>query len=152
MGDWTPSPQPPSHEKMLELKISQNLMKHISTNFLKEITWDSSAGLFGIKTTFPPIKTWYEGPILTNFSCLTTLHLWVEKILLVKMGPKRAWEVNPNYKICKTELPILSISQEFFSTKIPKSFQKGPFFGPFLLIKFFRPINAKLLGIKIWSI
>ena len=56
----------------------------------KEITWDSSAGLFGIKTTFPPIKTWSEGPILTNFSCPTTLHLWVKKILLVKNGPKRA--------------------------------------------------------------
>ena len=55
---------------------------------LKKITWDSSAGLLVMKTTFPLIKLWSEGPILTNFWCLTTLLLWVEKILLVKNGRK----------------------------------------------------------------
>ena len=123
-----------------------------SGSFLKEITWDSAVGLLVMKTTFLPIKTWSERPILTNFSCPTTLLLWVEKILLVKKGPKRAWEVHPDYKICKTELPILSISQEFFFNKNSKKFPKRPVLGPFLLIKFFRPINAKLSGMKSWSI
>ena len=62
--------------------------KGLPNRFLKKITWDSSAGLFGIKTTFPPIKTWSEGPILTNFWCPTTLLLWVEKKLLVKNDRK----------------------------------------------------------------
>ena len=46
----------------------------------------------------------------------------------------------------QTELPMLSIFQEFFFKKNSRKFPKRGVLGLFLLIIFFRPMNPKMFG------
>ena len=99
-----------------------------------------------MKTTFPLIKLWSEGPILTNFWCPTTLLLWVEKKLLVKND--RKWHFLEFFQLAigiSQPLPTLIFPLWYSLPTLIPNFQKCHFW-PFFTNKIFSTHKSKVVG------
>ena len=81
---------------------------------------------------------------MTNFSCPTTLRLWVEKILLVKKPQNGHGKFILTTKYAKPNFPYYLFHKNFFQQKIQKVSKKAHF-GPFFTNKIFSTHKSKVV-------